>query len=90
MLRKRVGRVLAAWDLSEFEIAFAQAILNPQIRHMQVSDLSQAAASAYTDRRCSVSENLKIQLDSQIVRQRLETEGDGCTTTYAAKFGLAG
>ena len=54
MLREQVGRVFRPRDLCESEISSAEPVLHPQVRHMQVSDLSQATASAYADRRRSV------------------------------------
>ena len=86
MLRKQVGRVLRARDFSQLEIAFAHTVLNPEIRHMEVPDLTKAPASADADGRRGIGKHIDTELKPQLCSNTPKAEGLGGTSADTAQF----
>ena len=66
MLRKEIRWIFSARDFGQAKVATADTVLDPQVRHMQMSYFAQAAPSAYADSGRRISEELKVKLDAKV------------------------
>ena len=74
MFGQEIGRILGAGNLRKGKVAALQPVLDPQVGNMEVSNLSQTAASANTDGRGRIGEKVDFQRYPQIHSNRLETQ----------------
>ena len=66
MLGQHVSGIVSSSHLAELEISSFETVLNPEIRHMEVPNLSKAAATANAYRSGSISEYLNAEFDTQV------------------------
>ena len=74
MLCKQVCNVCRSSNLVKKEILGAQAVLDPQVRHGEVTDPPQPAPSADADGSRSVGMNMNFNLPAQILTYGAETK----------------
>ena len=90
MFGEKIGRVLGSGNLRQRQISSLQPVLDPQVGHMQVSYLSQAASSADADCGRSISEEMDFQRNPQVMCERLQSQSNRCATAYPTQLGLSG
>ena len=89
MLREKVSGVLRARDLGEAKVAPAYAVLDPEVKHMQMSDFAEAPSPTYADGGSCIREDLQVELYAEVRGQGLEAQRNGRPTTYATELGFA-
>ena len=90
MLRQYVGWVIVARSLVQNEVFCTNFVLDPQVRHLEVADLTQAAPSANPTCRGRVRVHIESAGEAQVKGKRPGAYASGRAAAYARPLCIAG
>jgi len=89
MFRHEVGHVVRAHDFGDHQILVHDPLLNPEVLHLKVPQLSEPMPRRHGNRSARIAVHGAAENDAEVVRKGNETKGLRATLNHGEKLSFA-